>query len=222
MPRETTATIYTDISATLTEGNGGIYTHGAYAYWIRHQSGRLIGGGTIPIEFMKSTNDMEMYGVYAGISKAVKALGRSLVKVYVRTDNKSVAQFLTSNGGASQLGRYITRRLKEVGIELHAKWIKGHQTDDSTQTFINTAVDVISRSIRKGKDYRQHLPPQYHDIEINPSPPLPPFVEEARARKLIANTASRLLGGANVAHIEDAIVVSIVGDDHDVQTIISD
>ena len=136
-------TLYTD--ATFANKRG------ACAYWIRHDQGTIKDGATFQA---KDSMMAEIIGIERGIKRIIENFPKTQL-IIICADCKEALKFtwpwVKLNDKRPDIRRFQEniRSLRDVGIGIRTKHVKGHQCDNSAQTYLNNWCDRESRKFRK-------------------------------------------------------------------------
>ena len=140
-------TLYADASFSPKDGGG-------WGVWIRSERGRIVQRGKCP-PYVLSSGAAELCAIYVGVHLALRAWGAEVRGVFVRSDSQEalLCAMPTAPLARNDAMRRLQRRLRALlgsGVELHTRWVKGHQgAARGTAAYLNTAVDRLARRGRK-------------------------------------------------------------------------
>jgi ribonuclease HI len=138
-----------------------------------------------------SALDAELSAIFAGIYLAHRAWGDRVRGVVVRTDCQAAIHLLTvaslrqrtqkRNPGAARLREKIRAFAREHGIALDFRWVKGHQTTNTVQAYLNRARDELAAPARSSGLQRANgaLPEERRALPRSPTPPASAPLAEA-------------------------------------------
>jgi ribonuclease HI len=139
-------TLYTDASFHPKEGGG-------WACWLRSSLGRVVRQGVCPPE-VRDNNLAEMHAIWMGITIGMETWAKAGIEgFHVKTDS-TVAISVLKYGArpprqhASKLYQERVRALLSPDIRIKLVWVKGHQSGDGVQAWLNNKVDSLSRDSR--------------------------------------------------------------------------
>jgi ribonuclease HI len=111
-----------------------------------------------------SSLDAELSAIFAGIYLSHRAWGDSVRGVVVRTDCQVAIRLLTveslrqrtlnRNPGAVRLREKILAFAKQHAIELDFRWVKGHQSTNTVQAYLNRACDKLAAPTQSSGSHR--------------------------------------------------------------------
>lgn len=146
-------TLYTDASRTP----DGLM---AWAFWARHDNGRIKLAGMCPSE-LETICQAEMYAICQGMYKVLKQLDK-VEGFYVTTDSMGALNTLkrkySDKTGTGKERREETKRLKraydkiveEHRLEINFRHIKAHQGNlENTRVWLNNWCDKILKGVIK-------------------------------------------------------------------------
>ena len=144
-------TCYTDASFCVDGARWGVY--------LRAPDECIEKSGKCP-DYVCDSLEAELSAILAGVYLVLKRWGREVRGIFVRSDCKSAIDLLqTPLTARTQRRRPGIVRLRERilslayghGVELHLRWVRGHQQGNSAQAFVNRRCDELARGPRKRK-----------------------------------------------------------------------
>ena len=140
-------TCYTDASWYHHDKVGG------WAVWIRSERGRIVKHGPCP-GYIKNSMQAELAAIYAGIRLTMN-YWPDTGRILVRSDCKAALQKLkeaklgkTPRRDTNKALNPVTRlcwKIEDVDVEVVPKWVRGHATDGSVQTWLNNHCDAEAK-----------------------------------------------------------------------------
>ncbi len=134
-------TCYTDASFRRDKGR--------WAIWLRSDRGRIVKSGACP-DYVKTSGAAELAAIYAAIYVAIRMWGDEVSGVLVRSDCQTAQDWLEGRARARQkdarrLISLTESLLREHGVELRCRWVRGHQPRKrSTEAYLNDACDRLA------------------------------------------------------------------------------
>ena len=118
--------------------------------WLRSVKGRVVRQGPCP-PYVKRSVEAELAAIFAGLTIARRTWGDAVRGVVIRTDCQEAINLLsTSEMNAKARRRWpgtlvLCTKIRELaaahGIELELRWVKGHQSTNTIQAYLNNACD---------------------------------------------------------------------------------
>jgi ribonuclease HI len=149
-------TCYTDASFRPSGAGWGV--------WLRSVLGRVVRQGPCP-PYVKSALEAELAAIFAGVYLAWQTWRSSVRGIVVRTDCQTAIDWLSLSQlsakmckkwpGAARLHSKIRSFVRECGIELDMRWVKGHQRTNTTQSYLNNACDKLAGRVSKSTQLQQ-------------------------------------------------------------------
>ena len=142
-------TVYADASFDRDDGGG-------WGVWVRSERGRIVRRGKCP-PYVTTSGQAELAAIYAGLFLALRAWGADVRGFFVRSDSQEALLYLDSKAPLSRaraVARLQTkiRGLIRPGVDVHAKWVKGHQKRSTgTGAYLNAACDKLAKRGRKAR-----------------------------------------------------------------------
>ena len=140
----THATLYTDCSYHPTTRTG------AYACYIRCEEHVEKMTGDLPEKVLMTKSPIhvgELYGICQGIKQAVSRFGVHFI--YVRTDSKKALEWIENGDHAIDEVKTLITWLREFlhKYDVYVDWkkVQAHQTDGSSQTWVNNWCDQAAK-----------------------------------------------------------------------------
>lgn len=140
-------TLYTDASFGLSS---------SWAIYLRSEKGRITKSGKCP-QTVDDSNAAEMYAALVGITVAIRDWG-PLTGIQINSDSRVVCGSLypwspeNRHPTIRRIQTEIRRIIKEAGIKIRAKHVRGHQRSVDTRAWINNRCDSMARKARERRD----------------------------------------------------------------------
>lgn len=138
-------TLYCDASWYQEERVGG------WAVWLRSERGRIVRAGTVP-DYCEHAYEAELAAIFAGVYLTT-ASWPDTSAIVVRSDCDAALKLMSGRNLPRHQGAHmLTSKISEIqkSIRLLPKWVKGHQSGDSTEAWINRKVDRLAREKARG------------------------------------------------------------------------
>jgi ribonuclease HI len=142
-------TVYADASFNPVEGGG-------WGVWVRSERGRFVRRGKCP-PYVKTSGEAELAAIYAGVCLALRAWKGEVRGFFVRSDSQEALFHAVPAAPLSRAPavRRLQQKLRELlgpRIEVHAKWVKGHQKpSNGTAAYLNAACDKLAKRGRRSR-----------------------------------------------------------------------
>lgn len=139
-------TLYCDASWYHEEKVGG------WAIWLRSEKGRIVRAGAVP-DYCLHAYEAEFAAVFAGIHLALVSWPETKA-ILVRSDCDSALKLMTGRHQPRHEGaRRLAEKVAEFrsSVRLLPRWVKGHQSGDSTEAWINRRVDRMAREAARAE-----------------------------------------------------------------------
>lgn len=143
-------TCYTDASFRPKYGAG-------WAVWLRSDAGRIVRSGPCP-SYVSNASHAEMAAIFAGVYLAIRIWGSRVRGIQIRSDSLEALGWadpesaISKQAPAARLQQRLREVLREHGVTVERRWVKGHRGCVDVAAYLNTQCDKLSKKARKAQE----------------------------------------------------------------------